>query len=109
MITIMYSTKAGPGIPMSRQVAEMAAVNLTTEGELQLLFLSLSSDTTAWNSTTERIERTIEITESADFLSSIVGPGGDQDEKRRAAVRHLFDNKIALQIRKPVEEAITLR
>lgn len=107
MITITYAAKFGPGMPLAQQVAQMNAVVLN-EGELDILFLTLASNVTAWNPTSQRIERTIELTETATFLADIVGPGGDEDAKREGAVTGLFNNKIALQIAKPVEQTIVL-
>lgn len=101
MITITYAAKFGPGMPLAQQIAQMNAVPLN-QGELDILFLTLASSATVWNATNQRIERTIELTETATFLADIVGPGGDEDAKREAAVTGLFDNKIALHIAKPV-------
>lgn len=107
MITIKYSTDFGPGLPLAAQLAKVAGVVLN-QGELDILFLTLASDATAWNVGAQKIERTIELTETPTYLAEIVGPGGDQTEKRKAPVRHLFDNKIGLQVSKTVAEAITL-
>lgn len=107
MITITYAAKFGPGMTLAQQVAQMNAVVLN-EGELDILFLTQASNATAWNPTSQRIERTIELTETATFLADIVGPGGDEDAKREGAVTGLFNNKIALQIAKPVEQTIVL-
>ncbi len=106
MIQITYSIPFTGGSNLATQVAEAQAAPLN-QGELDLLGLTIASDNTSFNSTTQNIERVVQFNETPRFVEAIGLPFSTA--KRKAAVKGLFNYKLTLETKKHVGETIALR
>ncbi len=105
MIQITFTIPLSPGSNLATQLAEATNADLGLESlEVPGLTLVPGSDTTAYNGT--NLVRTIQLTETADFIARMGLPF--TDAKRKSAVAHMFDYRLTQLLRKTVSEVIQL-
>lgn len=111
MITIILKQKLNKSLNLATQIAAMQNAPLN-QGEMEVLNLTILSDTTAFNGI-DTISRTVELDETAAFIKQsggdpLAGPTSVPPDARRGSVKGTFQLKVSSAVKTDIEEEILL-